>query len=166
MKLFMVYLGGRVAGCHIEMHDVRFVIAERIEDAYAKLKAQWVGDKNAVHMDSYVEVKHADGFDIVLSTEPKHQTERLFFVNLGGYKAESLAEQHEFALFVADSEHTAKDKAKAALLVDTSHQHKDNLHDVDDCFAVDLLDERYHIHLIPSGKTQQLKPDWFGYHIL
>ena len=27
MKLFIVYLGGRIAGCHIEMHDVRFVAA-------------------------------------------------------------------------------------------------------------------------------------------
>lgn len=166
MKLFMAYLGGRVAGCHIEMHDVRFVVGNTIDETYSKLKAQWVGDKNAVHMDSYVEIKHVDGFSVELKTEPSQQVERLFFVNLGGYVATSLAEQHEFALVVAASEHDAKEKAKAQLLVGMSHQHKDNLHEVDDCFALDLFDNQYHIHLIPSGQQQALVPDWFGYHIL
>ncbi|MFC0118049.1 DUF1543 domain-containing protein [Pseudoalteromonas xiamenensis] len=166
MKLFMVYLGGRVAGCHIEMHDVRFVIGESIEQTYAKLKAQWVGDKNAVHMDSYVEVKHVDGYSVELKKEANRAELKLYFVNLGGYIPTNLAEQHEFALIVATNEHEAKEKAKSQLLVGMSHQHKDNLHEVDDCFSIDLLDTEYHIHLTPSGESQTLHPDWFGYHIL
>jgi hypothetical protein len=166
VKLFMVYLGGRVAGCHIEMHDVRFVVAESIEQTYSKLKAQWVGDKNACHMDSYVEIKHADGYAISMSNEPQITDLKLYFVNLGGYISTSLAEQHDFALIVAKSEQEAKAKAKERLLVGMSHQHKDNLHEVDDCFALELLDEHTYVHLTPSGQTQALHPDWVGYHIL
>ncbi|CAH9063021.1 hypothetical protein PSECIP111854_03141 [Pseudoalteromonas sp. CIP111854] len=166
MKLFMVYLGGRVSGCHIEMHDVRFVIGKQIEDCYQKLKAQWVGDRAAVHMDSYVEIKHADGYEVSLVKEKPAHNHKLFFVNLGAYVPERLAEQHDFALFVAKDAYEAKEKAKYSLLNGMTHLHKDNLHDVDDCFAIDLLDEQYFIALKPSGKSQPLTPDWFGYHIL
>ena len=30
-KLFLVVLGGRYKGCHIEQHDVRWVVGETIE---------------------------------------------------------------------------------------------------------------------------------------
>ena len=64
MQLFMVYLGGRIQGCHIEMHDVRFVVGESIEQTDTKLKTQWVGDKNSVHIDSFMAVNHIDGFAV------------------------------------------------------------------------------------------------------
>ncbi|TMP75662.1 DUF1543 domain-containing protein, partial [Pseudoalteromonas phenolica] len=86
MKLFVVYLGGRIQGCHIEMHDVRFVAANTIEEAYPKLKQQWVGDKSSVHMDSYTIIEHAEGYAIELTEERVEQAEHLYFVNLGGYK--------------------------------------------------------------------------------
>ncbi|BBN82667.1 hypothetical protein PA25_26520 [Pseudoalteromonas sp. A25] len=166
MQLFMVYLGGRVNGCHIEMHDVRFVIGDKIEACYQKLKAQWVGDKAAVHMDAYVAIKHVDGYEVSLTKKRPEHSLKLYFVNMGAYVPERLAEQHDFALFVAHNTHEAKAKAKQQLLSGMSHLHKDNLHDVDDCFAIDLLDEQYFIELKPSGKNQALSPDWFGYHIL
>ena len=166
MHLFIVYLGGRIAGCHIEMHDIRFVVGENIEACLNKLKAQWVGDKNKVHMDSYMTVKYVDGYEITFSETPSLQRERLFFVNMGAYRADSLAEQHEFMLCVALSAEEAKQKAKSKLLQGMLHRHKDDLYDVDDCFAVDLFDTGYNIHLTPSEKTQQLVPDWFGYQVL
>ena len=48
----------------------------------------------------------------------------------------------------------------------SNYIHKDDLHDVDDCFAIDLLDSQLNIKLTPSGHTQPIKPDWFGYYIL
>ncbi|WP_440055150.1 DUF1543 domain-containing protein [Pseudoalteromonas sp. T1lg65] len=166
MKLFIVYLGGRIQGCHIEMHDVRFVVANSIEETYPKLKQQWVGDKNNVHMDSYTIIEHADGYAIELVEEPVIQSQKLFFVNLGGYKPGSLAEIHDFDLFVASSADEAKERAKAKLLNGYSHIHKDDLHDVDDCFVVDLIDPKWHIKLTPSGQSTPLTPLWFGYHKL
>jgi hypothetical protein len=32
MQLFLVVLGGRIEGCLIELHDVRFVVGTSIED--------------------------------------------------------------------------------------------------------------------------------------
>ncbi|MDP2634070.1 MULTISPECIES: DUF1543 domain-containing protein [unclassified Pseudoalteromonas] len=166
MQLFMVYLGGRIQGCHIEMHDIRFVVGEAIEQCYTKLKSQWVGDKNSVHMDSFMAIKHIDGYQVEVVNQPVAQPEKLFFVNLGAYRADSLAEQHDFALYVANDAEQAKQRAKEHLLAGLSHLHKDDLHDVDDCFAIDLLDSQLHIKLTPSGQSQGIKPDWFGYHIL
>ncbi len=42
-KLFACYLGGRVQGCHIEMHDVQFSVGETIEECYEDLRKKWVG---------------------------------------------------------------------------------------------------------------------------
>lgn len=166
MQLFMVYLGGRVSGCHIEMHDIRFVIGSDISHTYQQLKNQWVGDKNHVHIDSYMAIKHIGGYQVGLSqTPPKNQSEKLYFVNLGAYQADKLAEQHAFTLVVATSAEQAKAQAKQQLLVNMQHQHKDNLHEVDDCFALDLFEQHY-ITLTPSGQSQKIQPDWFGYHVL
>ena len=166
MQLFMVYLGGRIAGCHIEMHDIRFVVGECIEACFTKLKAQWVGDKNKVHMDSYLCVKYVDGYEICLHDTPQIQQEKLYFVNMGAYRSDSLAEQHEFMLCVAASPEEAKNKAKNKLLKGLKLKHKDDLYDVDDCFAVDLFTSGVNIHLIPTDKTQFFVPDWYGYHVL
>ena len=166
MQLFMVYLGGRIQGCHIEMHDIRFVVGENIEQTYAKLKSQWVGDRSSVHMDSYMAINHIDGFKVEVVDSYVEQNKQLYFVNLGAYRSDSMAEQHDFALYVASSSHEAKERAKNDLLAGFSHIHKDDLHDVDDCFAIDLLDSQLNIKLTPSGISQPIKPDWFGYHIL
>jgi hypothetical protein len=166
MQLFMVYLGGRIRGCHIEMHDIRFVVGENIEQTYSKLKSKWVGDRSSVHMDSYMAINHIDGFKVEVVDSYVEQNKQLYFVNLGAYRSDSMAEQHDFALYVASSSHEAKERAKNDLLAGLSHIHKDDLHDVDDCFAIDLLDSQLNIKLTPSGISQPIKPDWFGYHVL
>jgi hypothetical protein len=38
MQLFLVVLGGRIEGCHIELHDVRFVVGTSIEDTLPQLR--------------------------------------------------------------------------------------------------------------------------------
>ncbi|MFM9500490.1 DUF1543 domain-containing protein, partial [Streptomyces galilaeus] len=81
------------------MHDIRFVVGESIEQCYTKLKSQWVGDKNSVHMDSFMAIKHIDGYQVEVVEQPVNQAGKLFFVNLGAYRADSLAEQHDFALY-------------------------------------------------------------------
>ena len=162
----MVYLGGRIQGCHIEMHDIRFVVGQNIEQTYTKLKSQWVGDKNSVHMDSYMAINHIDGYKVTVSDTPVEQTKQLYFVNIGAYRSDLMAEQHDFALYVASSIQEAKQRAKNDLLAGFSHIHKDDLHDVDDCFAIDLLDSQLSIKLTQSGQAQKIKPDWFGYHVL
>lgn len=69
-KLFMFYLGGRVKGANIEVHDVFFGIGEKAEDCYDSIKKHWFGEKKGLHVDCYAPVEYVDGFDVTV--EKKH----------------------------------------------------------------------------------------------
>lgn len=161
----MVCLGGRITGCNIEMHDIRFVIGESIESTFATLKQQWCGDKAKVHMDSYCEIKHVDGFDVSLTKHASHNELKLYFVNLGAYYPDHIMEQHSFELIVAKSPDEAKQIALKRTPKQLQKPHKDNLIDVDDLLPIDLVDG-YFVQLNYSGNSQAIKPEWFGYHPL
>jgi hypothetical protein len=45
MKLFVIYIGGTHEKALIELHDMRFVIADKIEDTYPALRNSWWGKK-------------------------------------------------------------------------------------------------------------------------
>ncbi|CUS48097.1 MAG: DUF1543 domain protein of unknown function [Idiomarinaceae bacterium HL-53] len=165
MKLFLVYVGGSAPGANIELHDVRFVVGNAIEDCYPQLRAQWYGTKKGLHLDSYVEIHHVDGYAIQLQKEPSAQTKKLYFVNFGGYLPGKLAEVHEFMLCVAGSSDEAKQLGKSRLLVNSEMPHKDDLYELDDLLQVDLLDG-WHVHLEYDGISQPLAPDWAGYEVI
>ncbi|MCP9927273.1 DUF1543 domain-containing protein [Cyanobium sp. CH-040] len=168
--LFLVVLGGRAPGCHIELHDVRFVAAATIEAAIPELRRQWFGRREGLHLDAYMAVQAVDGWAVRLGREPgAPRPERLWFVNLGAYRPDSLAELHHFGLVVAPSAQGAKAAARRQWLRGALQQHRDDLHAVDDCLALDQLEllggGRWHVHLEPhpAGLSQSQVPDWFGY---
>lgn len=162
ISLFMVYVGGRAGNANIELHDVRFVAGESIEDTYPALRQQWFGEPHSLHLDSYMTVRNVDGYRVLLSEKPDTQKEKLFFVNLGGYDPAEIAELHAFGLFVATSSGAAKTRAKECLLAGSHSRHKDDLYNVDDCLSVERVN-RYFIRLAKGGEAQPQKPDWFGY---
>lgn len=166
MKLFMVYIGGSAGKSNIEVHDIRFVLGDTIEDTIPELIEQWYGDRKGLHIDCYMEIKHIDGYQVEIKTVPSSSPLDLYFVNLGGYQPDKFTELHEFGLFVAASGDDAKQQAKASLMTNGSIPHKDNLMNVDDCFPVNLLDDRFYIHLTEKPGGQTLKPDWFGYRVI
>lgn len=165
MKLFLVYLGGAFAQANIELHDVRFVVGDTIEDTYPQLRQQWFGDLSGLHIDSYMQVSAIDGFTISLHTQPQQRTDKLFFVNFGGYYPDNIAEQHDFMLCVADSLADAKQRGRSLLLTDAASQHKDNLMELDNCFELAQIGS-YYIHLEPGGNSQPMRPDWSGYNVI
>jgi uncharacterized protein DUF1543 len=164
-KLFLVYLGGRAPKANIELHDVQFVAGDSIEDTFQQLRQRWLGTVQGLHLDAYLEVKFVDGFRIELRRDPSAQPEKLYFVNLGGYDPASVAELHQFGLFVASAAADAKSKAKESLLTRSLQQHKDDLFDVDDCIPIGQVVE-YFVHLVPDSRTQPFVPDWFGYRVI
>ena len=92
LSLFIVVLGGRSLKSNIELHDVRWVIGESIEDTFPELRKQWIGKKNGLHIDSYKSIRYVDGYEIVLCKSNKNNLNNrkiedlsLWFVNLGGY---------------------------------------------------------------------------------
>ena len=164
-KLFMICLGGSAPKANIELHDIQFVVADKIEDTYDQLKYNWFGNIQGLHLDSYKEIKGADGHKISLHDEPQNFEKSLYFVNLGGYQKDKLTELHEFALYVAGSENEAKNRAKDCLLNNVLHKHKDNLMEVDGSLNISAVNGKY-IHLHKSEEIFNLEPDWFGYKVI
>ena len=64
--LFLVVLGGRAKKANVELHDVRWVVASRIEDTYDVLRKKWFGTFEGLHIDSYKKINYVDGFKITL----------------------------------------------------------------------------------------------------
>lgn len=158
----MFYVGGTAPGANIELHDVQFVAAEQPEEAFPLLREKWFGDKSKVHIDGYARIEWADGYDVMLCAAPFHGPEKLFFVKVGGYRSDELAELHQFGLFVAHSADEAKEKAKQVLLTGSFQQHKDDLAEVDDCLLLHSL-QGYHIHLKANALGEPARPLWQGY---
>ena len=162
-KLYMFYLGGNAGRSNIEVHDVQFAVCSHFEEAVPALKESWFGDKDKVHIDGYQIIDWADGFDVYVSETPPSGDDKLYFVNVGGYTPASLAEAHEFGLFVAKNAGEAKQKAMDTLLRDHALLHKDNLKDIDNYL---LLQEvgGWHIGLRPNLEGSAPLPSYLGYH--
>lgn len=156
-QLYMFYIGGSAGKSNIEVHDIQFVVGQSPEDCYETLKAVWFGTPESLHIDGYKAVTWADGYSISVETTPPTESAdsvSLFFVNAGGYQNDTLAEYHQFDLFVAKDAKTAKQKALKVLLAGFELQHKDDLIEVDNCLALKQVNH-YFIHLTanPTGKT-------------
>ena len=117
MKLFVIYLGGSTSKSLIELHDMRFVIANSIEDTYDTLRKTWWGTPESLHLDAWGELVYADGFDITIQPKGKasHSHEKLYFLNLGGYDSKQFTELHHNTFVIAPDKQSAKMKAKAQI---------------------------------------------------
>ncbi|MBB1200838.1 DUF1543 domain-containing protein [Enterobacteriaceae bacterium 89] len=162
MNLYMFYVGGNAGRSNIEVHDIQFVAASTPEEAWPALREAWFGDADKIHIDGYSRLTWADGHAIHLSPEPASDSVKLFFVNAGGYHPDTLAELHEFDLFVAENAAQAKQKALGKLLCQAQQQHKDNLKEVDDCLLLERVGDLY-VHLVPDPNGTPDKPEWQGY---
>ena len=127
--------------------------------------SSWFGTVKGLHLDTYLELRFIDGFRVELRRERSDRPEKLYFANFGGYDPASVAELHQFGVFAACSPAEAKQKGKASLLTRSLVQHKDNVFDVDDCFAVGEVGD-YVVHLVPDSRVQPFVPDWFGYRVI
>lgn len=155
MKLFAVFLGGRAERCNIELHDVVFTCADKITDCYDDIIDKWFGDPNRLHIDSWVELKYIDGYEILLSKTKPNQNESLYFINLGGYDKNKFEELHESKFLVGSKINEIKKRAKDKLLLGYDQVHTDDLYDVDDCIKIDKV-SGFYIHLIKTNISYSL----------
>ncbi len=102
--LYMVMLGCRPPGRQTEQHDVFFGIGESMGDLVPKIKAFWPEAKGKIHVDAWRQVTLVDGYLVSLkqadSMVPPVK-EKLYFINLGGYKPGEFDEFHYKMLSVA-----------------------------------------------------------------
>ncbi|WP_339496457.1 DUF1543 domain-containing protein [Pseudomonas canadensis] len=146
--LFVVMLGGKHPRAKIEVHDVVFAVADTLEATYPQLRADWFGSPKGVHIDSWMAVEGVDGWRVELShLAPAAGAPHLYFINLGGYEANSFGEAHHYLLVVARSKQEAMRKGKQHTRRQWSQAHTDGVLDIDDCLPIDLVDGRY-IHLV------------------
>lgn len=146
--LFVVMLGGKHPRAKIEVHDVVFAIADSLESTYPQLRQGWFGNPAGLHIDAWMRVDGVDGWKVELSPlAPLPGSPRLYFINLGGYEANTFGEAHHYLLVVAQDKNQAKSRAKQHMLKHWQQAHTDVLLDVDDCLPIDHVSGRY-IHLV------------------
>lgn len=132
-KLFAVYLGGEAKGATLEVHDVAFVIGPDIKSTFQQLRELWFGTPDSIHIDSWAEITHVDGFKVTLSKKPATDSlNKLYFINVGSYTSTRFGENHYFLFRVFPSEQEAKTKAKAMITAQGDNfAHTDNIFEVD-----------------------------------
>ena len=136
MKLFMFYVGGDCGNSNVELHDVRFSVGETAEDCHEDLRRQWWGDPKSLHLDCWGAVEQADGFDVTVTSNPGGKvSDRLFFVNLGGYDSREFSELHRNVLLVAPDAKAATAKALEQIR-GWSSPHRDKVFEIEK--AIDL----------------------------
>jgi hypothetical protein len=104
-KLYMVIIGCTPDGRLTEQHDTFFGIATSLKDLVPSMIAFWPEAKGEIHIDAWREVKAVDGYsiEIVPKQESADTSEKLFFMNLGGYKPGEFEEYHYKLLTVAET---------------------------------------------------------------
>lgn len=156
MNLFVVYIGGSHAHSLIELHDIRFILANSIEDTYEPLRKSWWGIPASLHIDAWGILDYADKHTIQLSKdEPKENSSKLFFVNLGGYDQNQFTELHKNIFVVAANEFEAKHKALKQV-TEWKSPHRDYLYQLDNILNLNLLlkEKGYYFHLTKEIKDK------------
>lgn len=152
-KLFLLILGCKPAGRHTEQHDVFFGIGNTLKDLLPQIETFWP-DGGEIHIDSWRAITVVNDFAISVVSKGNavaaDSKNKLFFINLGGYKPNDLEEYHYKIIAVAAKKSEAIAQAKKSAF----YQHKSSPH-VDDKYGVDV-DDLYEIEdiLTASIKNQ------------
>ena len=172
LKLFMVLLGCTPKNRLTEQHDIFFGISTSVREMKSDFYAFWP-DGGQLHIDSWREVTHVGGYalSIVPKAEASPSKNKLFFLNLGGYRPGEFEEYHYKLLAVAKTMAEAVKVAKQSAFYKHfgfkgAESHIDDKYalDVDDMHKVEdilpaHLKERYSIKIVPdvNGIEDELK---------
>ena len=156
MKLFLLILGCRPKGRNTEQHDTFFGIGNSLSDLLPQIENFWP-DGGKIHIDSWREITAVNGYSVKVI--PRRELEepienKLFFLNLGGYKPQDLEEYHYKLLAVANTKTAAIQAAKkTAFYLHTGF--KGATSHIDDKYGVDV-DDVYEIAdvLAPALKSK------------
>jgi hypothetical protein len=165
LKLYMLLLGSKAPKRNVEQHDYFFGIATSLKELVPEIKAFWPEAGTSIHVDGWREVNSVDGYSVkvMLKEQATVPCERkLFFINLGGYQADKLEEQHYIVLTVQEDRAMAIKDAKKTVFFKTNSIKGANSHidekygiDVDDIYRIEEIlsptyKDKYHIELTPG----------------
>ncbi|MFD0763306.1 DUF1543 domain-containing protein [Mucilaginibacter lutimaris] len=167
-KLYMLLLGSKAPGRHIEQHDIFFGIGNSLKELVPDIKAFWRNTGTSLHIDGYREVNAVNGYRVKVvpkGADNQPSGNRLFFVNLGGYLSGQLAEQHHIVLTVQSDKGLAIQQSKKTVFFRTNNisgpkgasAHVDDKYgiDVDDIYNIEemlspALKDKYYIDITPA----------------
>jgi len=160
LKLFMLFLGCKPRGRHVEQHDVFFGIATSLKELVPEIKGFWPEAADKIHIDAWREVTNVEGYALKVTRRKKNdnlktqQKPVLFFINLGGYQENIFSEQHYILLTAKDDRGSALRAAKETLFFQLNNFAGAQSH-VDDKYGIDV-DEIYQIEEILSPHQKEL----------
>jgi predicted lactoylglutathione lyase len=184
LKLFMILLGAKPMGRNTEQHDVFFGIGKEIKDLVSDIQDFWPDTIKTLHIDAWREVNFVNGYQIKIlpkkAKEHIHSEEnnnKLYFINLGGYKKGEFEEFHYKMLIVDISKVKAIYKSKQTAFYKHvgfkgAPSHIDDKYGigVDDlCEVKEILNERYKtMYSISISQTASFEEDelHLGYQLL
>jgi hypothetical protein len=157
LKLYMLLLGSKAPGRHVEQHDFFFGIAHSLKELVPDIKNFWPEAGEKIHIDGWREVNFVDGYRVAICSRSEAMsppTMKLFFINLGGYQENKFEEQHYVVLTAKPDRITAFSEAKETLFFRQNHFNGANSH-IDDKYGVDV-DDLYEIDdiLAPAQKEK------------
>lgn len=161
----MLLLGCKPDGRHTEQHDIFFAIGDSLKSLVPGIGQFWPDTK--IHIDAWREVTQVDGFSIkvVDRADRLHtQNEKLFFLNLGGYRSGEFEEYHYKILSVCAEKSAAIAQAKDSLFYHQKYSaHIDDKYgvDVDDAYDVEdilpaYLKEKYALQITPGNGEEDV----------
>lgn len=169
----MLLLGCTPKGRNIEQHDIFFGIGKTLKELVPAIIKAWPEASGKIHIDAWRQVNFVDQHVVNVFDRqqlPPFETReknRLFFLNLGGYKQNEFEEYHYKMLVACENKSAAIQKAKATAFYKhtgfkgaTSHIDDKYGVDVDDIFEVEdilpgYIKEKYKVVLSPTDITTE-----------
>jgi len=153
----MVLLGCKPAGRNTEQHDLFFGIGGSLSEIKKDIIDFWKEADGRIHIDGWREVQSVDGYKVEVVAKENSgtpQQEKLFFINLGGYKQNEFEEFHYKLVTVAADKGVAVQRAKQTGFYKHTGFEGAVSH-IDDKYGVDV-DDIYEIEdILPSQIKQQ-----------
>jgi hypothetical protein len=152
----MILLGCRPNGRNTEQHDLFFGIGKTIHDVKQDILDFWQEANGKIHIDAWREVRLVDDCQITVEKRANViplQNQKLFFINLGGYKKNEFEEFHYKFLTVAPDKGIAIQKAKQTAFYKHFGFERAVSH-VDDKYGIDV-DDIYEIEDILPGHLKE-----------
>ena len=166
----MVLLGSKAPKRNVEQHDFFFGIAHTLKYLVPELRLFWPEAGNSIHIDGWREVTMVEGFSIKPVVNEKNHiasSQKLFFINLGGYQSNILEEQHYTVLNVHKDKAQAVQQSMKTVFYKTNtikgaRSHIDEKYgiDVDNVYAIEdilppLQKQKFRISILPATGSQE-----------
>ncbi|MBC7744276.1 MAG: DUF1543 domain-containing protein [Flavobacterium sp.] len=147
LKLIMMLLGCNPPGRNTEQHDVYFTIASDIADTVPEIVKFWpeANENGTIHIDAWREVTQVNNFKVKVYLKEKEintagiSQQKLFFINLGGYKENEFEEFHYKMLMAGNNKAEAILQSKLSAFFKHTSFNSAKSH-IDDKYGIDVDD--------------------------